>query len=833
MSGTYKWLRESLEATGKFRRGKAGTLSYIDSKKKILKVSHTDSETGITTSQDLQLAVVTPTQAYMPTRDDIQIISYNYSVKDVSQLLHQLSGIIAVDIETKGQQAANADCEIVGIGIADHAHILYFDLVTNGKEVNDELYKFLKEYDQGMVGHNIFFDGAFLQRECGKWIGWSHDTYALYKQLANEGHKGQKWGLKDAQLQLLGWDVKGDVQLNEWLVRNGYFTSISKEQENKEQVLIEDFNGKGPRYGRPDKSEMWRAPAEILGFYCALDAASTWQLLHEVFFPSIEGQPWEAVFRRYHDVFVENVRLMVDQQLKGITIDVDMLEAYSKQLEEEISHHRDEFINHPAVRPYADEKNQEKIQEIINAEPVKYKKIKWPKEPKQFKKDGTVSKAYLNWEAKMKELQERGPEITIPYQNWEAKVEEAKKTEWLNPNSSQQLQWLFYDKMEYPIKIRTYGGGIPQPPEYRKDFRSGELVSNPEFGKWLNSNPAVSGKALLGFGDAGQVLKQQKDKAKEESYVKACLDHLLVDAQGNTRLHPQFRMPGTLTCRLAGSGGLNLQQIPKSRGYLECWRPVPGKVWIDCDHTSLEQVVMAELSMDESLYKIYGPDAKPNDIYLFNGAYLPIIGEKIRAAGYDPDNPTPEAIAATKKACKKERGISKVITLGSSYGMGAGKLRMTLEMQGIEVSAEEAKAMFDGYWQLYSGVKDYEKFLLQQYKDNNGYVLNGLGRPVGVAPDYMKDIVNRVVQSTGHDIHMLYIMICNQLFTEHNLNVQGLVWDFHDQSIVECDEKDAELVHYLIGTKAYEILNQEYLQGQIPLKGDPQYIKTFACAKCE
>ena len=34
----------------------------------------------------------------------------------------------------------------------------------------------------------------------------------------------------------------------------------------------------------------------------------------------------------------------------------------------------------------------------------------------------------------------------------------------------------------------------------------------------------------------------------------------------------------------------------------------------------------------------------PQDIYLFNGAHLKGLGEKIRAVGYDPDNPTPEAI---------------------------------------------------------------------------------------------------------------------------------------------------------------------------------------------
>jgi len=42
----------------------------------------------------------------------------------------------------------------------------------------------------------------------------------------------------------------------------------------------------------------------------------------------------------------------------------------------------------------------------------------------------------------------------------------------------------------------------------------------------------------------------------------------------------------------------NCQQLPKSRGYLECWKPRSGHVWVSIDHSSLEQVVLAELSRD-------------------------------------------------------------------------------------------------------------------------------------------------------------------------------------------------------------------------------------------
>jgi len=194
----------------------------------------------------------------------------------------------------------------------------------------------------------------------------------------------------------------------------------------------------------------------------------------------------------------------------------------------------------------------------------------------------------------------------------------------------------------------------------------------------------------------------------------------------------------------------------------------------------LEQVVLAELSKDESLFKIYGPGAKKNDIYLFNGAHLPGIKDAILGSGYNPNNPTPESISKAKKECKKERGIAKVITLGSSYGMGPKKLKLTLALQGIKITSDESYELYKRYWELYSGVKEYERFLLKELEENKGWVLNGIGRPVGCAKNYEKDIVNRVVQGTGHDLHILYIHINNQLFEENKIKVDGIVWDFHD-----------------------------------------------------
>jgi DNA polymerase I-like protein with 3'-5' exonuclease and polymerase domains len=370
-------------------------------------------------------------------------------------------------------------------------------------------------------------------------------------------------------------------------------------------------------------------------------------------------------------------------------------------------------------------------------------------------------------------------------------------------NSGPQMQWLLYECLGQEVLVHTDSG-----------------------------NPATNNKALVCMRtEWATLLIEYRDAVKEESYVSKCLESLIQGEDGEWYLHPQFKVPGTITCRLSGSGGVNLQQIPKTVGYLSCWVPTEGKVWVDCDHTALEQVVLAELSRDEGLEYLYGPNAKKNDVYLFTGAQIAGLKDKILASGYDPFNPLPEMIDRTKQLCKHERDLCKTIVLGSSYGMGWAKLQMTLKLQGIIVSEREAREMLAGYWAVYKGVKQWESELLRQYQNNNGWVLNGIGRPVGVFETKMKDIVNRVVQGTGHDVHVRYIHHVIQLFKEEKIRWIPIILDFHDQMIVEVDRNDAERVKYLMGVTAYERLNAE-LGGRIPLSGHAAIVNNLAEAKC-
>jgi DNA polymerase I-like protein with 3'-5' exonuclease and polymerase domains len=345
--------------------------------------------------------------------------------------------------------------------------------------------------------------------------------------------------------------------------------------------------------------------------------------------------------------------------------------------------------------------------------------------------------------------------------------------------------------------------------------------------------PKIDTDSLKAFGPGGEALETFHLTHKELSFVVDFIER----TQLRPTIHPGFRTPGTVTGRLSGVEP-NIQQVPKSRRFLQCLRARPGHVWIDADVTSLEPVVCTELSGDEQLMRVFGPDSPPgSDIYLHTGAGLPQFRDQIVAAGYDPDNLTPEGAAAAKKLCKAIRGICKVLYLSSSYGAGPKKICKTLKMQGVPIELDEVQEMHTQYWEYYQGIKRWEKELKQEHRQNKGWVMNGIGRPIGVhqdsdrAKDKRKDIVNRVVQSTGHDLLVQYLRILSEGLDATGIKWYPIIWDFHDECIVEVPEAEAEMAMETF-REAQDILNKE-LGGTIPLKINPVVVRTLADAKLE
>ncbi|MHA4801654.1 DNA polymerase, partial [Enterococcus faecium] len=178
--------------------------------------------------------------------------------------------------------------------------------------------------------------------------------------------------------------------------------------------------------------------------------------------------------------------------------------------------------------------------------------------------------------------------------------------------------------------------------------------------------------------------------------------------------------------------GLNLQQMPKDKALMQCFRARPGHSLVQLDFAALEPTLLAEFSQDATLLDIYGPNAKPNqDIYLYIAAKIPALGKEI-VKYYNPDAPTAEGLAEAKKKCKRDRGIAKTVHLASAYGAGAPKIHETLSEGGVNISLAEVKQIHTDYWRLFRGVKRFETSLLSMHAATGGWIPNVLGRPICV-----------------------------------------------------------------------------------------------------
>lgn len=703
--------------------------------------------------------------------------------------------VMALDFETKGDWG-DPGSHPVGVALSDSRGSLYIPFYED-LNTYEQVMRLLHTHQVPLIAHNAFFDAAWPLRDFGLWLNWKACTFAMYRLLATEGWPGQQWGLKAAQKDLLQWTETNEKKLDEWLVDNGYVSSSSKEA--KEGYILRGAPGsEEERWLSPKKGEMWRAPVEILGHYACLDADACWLLYTYVLKPAADR--YQVLNDYLFNMYPPFIRLLIEQKMRGIQIDTRKLTLYREDLINETQDLQTRLFNLAEVKPHVLHWNSLRVGEISAAEPAKFKQLpKVGKEPNRLTKKGDVSGVWLKWDARRKAIEERGPELNQNWVKWNARLEEAKSTQHFNLNSGKQLQWLLYERLGFPIEMRTESG-----------------------------QPATDEDALLGMGEVGQLLIKLNESQKIIQFCDQTLELVRPDSE---TIHPGFMVPGTLTGRLSGRNP-NLQQVPKVGRFLECWVPRPGKVWVDCDHSAIEPVVLTELSKDPGLWTIYGPTAEPNDVYLFVGANLPGIGEKIRATGYLPNSPTKEAIQRAKKECKKERQIAKTVKLAADYGAGPAKLQYTLKVQGIPVSFQEAEEIHAAFWKLFSGIREWRRELEEQHRFNKGWVLNGIGRPLGVWKDSTKDLVNRVCQSTGHDIHLMYLGIVTQLLDSEGIQWEPVIVDFHDQMIVEVSPEQAERTKYLLGTKAYEILNGK-LAGEIRVKGEANVVENLAYAKVE
>jgi hypothetical protein len=622
---------------------------------------------------------------------------------------------------------------------------------------------------------------------------WYVCTLALYMMLSNEGWTGQTWGLKSAMQDILEWQDTNELELDSWLVLNGYYKGTHPKEdslERRQRMFLEGTLS-------PDKGEMWRAPAEILGKYCVLDAEACYLLFTQHLLPVAER--FDLFWQERFPEFMSHIQLHISQKLWGMELDLPLLHQGIDQSEASLYRKYQEIRNHPDLAHHIIEIESNLLHELAITEPALHRKQKLrPPEPPRYKKDGTQSKTWENWVQNESKYQ---PVVSKNWQNWKARWDLAISGQnpkyRFNVNSDPQMISLLYDRLGFPVRMWTEGS------------------------EHAEKQPSTSIKAFKQMGDIGALFVDMMYLVKERGFLTDYSER----TQYRTTIHPSFRLPGTKTGRLS-SKEPNLQQVPKTQAMMSLFQARPGYLLVDLDFAALESVVAAELSGDPNLLALYGDGVPENDIHLFLASQTPGLDEKILSTGYRPYNPPPGTVALAKKVGKAERSKAKTVVYACQFGAGVDRIVETLEKDDIFLPREEVATIHSTYWTLFKRLKKYSYELQSEVSRNGGFVLNGMGRPMCLPEGKEHDALSRVIQGTGHDLLIKYVQILTRALDKAGLEWHPWVIDLHDATTVEVREQDAEQVREIF-IQSMDELNR-VVGGTIKLKGTPTVGRTMS-----
>jgi DNA polymerase I-like protein with 3'-5' exonuclease and polymerase domains len=723
----------------------------------------------------------------MPQRNDYIVVSREDASSFVVDWEIASGREIHIDFETTGLDwhVRGNNFDIVSVAIVSSTAAFYVD--TRDLSTYDWDLFLRKLSTTNIFAFNVCFDGGSLYRKAED-VGFGGQkilpalagcTLTLFRALANEGYFGQTHSLEVAQETLLLWENINKNWLKEALTRHGL--------KKGEMAKLQDLE------------------PEAFAYYNVMDSEASYQL--NAFF--IRNLVRTELMHRYKFHVNEEmiqIRELIEQQWYGIKIDQPKLLAYMEKLKKELVETEHKFRTHRLTKEYIDNWEKNAAEELY-APHVSVKRV-------------FAKKSDAPWEK---------PEEWIVHPIEEGAA--GKRAAW-----EKQLGCRFYKETTV---VSPRNAGKPAPKfNMQSNAAMAELIYGHLFHYEVDNRKRTvtiyaEGRAIELFltkqgglpvgkemyqviGELGQVISTYARKEKELGYAET----LLAKSSHDGRAHPQFKPHGTMTGRLSASGGLNLQQYPKTADCLGCFVADEGHVIVDCDAKALEPTIQAEFSQDPALRELYLAD-KPHDIYLWWAQHIhPTPSVRTELQRDYPKAWREGKMEELKKKYKEARNLIKIPVLSFSYSMGAKKLYANWRRQGYKITFDDAVGVFDTYWEKLAVYKAWGDELRNEVITRGGWMLNGFGFPMCIPEERMKDATNTFVQSTGHAVLMVYNKHVKRLLELNEVRTHiPIIQDFHDERICQVHESEADVMQWILA-EAWNKVNEE-LGGTITFSGVP------------
>jgi DNA polymerase I-like protein with 3'-5' exonuclease and polymerase domains len=169
-----------------------------------------------------------------------------------------------------------------------------------------------------------------------------------------------------------------------------------------------------------------------------------------------------------------------------------------------------------------------------------------------------------------------------------------------------------------------------------------------------------------------KLLEYRSVQKSLSSYGLSLLEHI---HPVTGRIHADFRQIGATGGRMSCSDP-NLQQMPHTIEYRECFRAPQGRKLVIADYSQIELRILADWSQDTALVKAL---LSGEDLHCVTASQMFGI--------------------SLEQVTKSQRAAAKQLNYGIMYGLGAPGLAAR-----IDCSAEEADGLIRKYFAAYSGV---------------------------------------------------------------------------------------------------------------------------------
>jgi len=277
------------------------------------------------------------------------------------------------------------------------------------------------------------------------------------------------------------------------------------------------------------------------------------------------------------------------------------------------------------------------------------------------------------------------------------------------------------------------------------------------------------------------------------------------------RLHPELRQLNPNGVGRFSAARPNVQQVPRGGEMRALFRAPEGRVLVAADYSAIEMRIMAELSGDRNLIRVF-------------------------REGRDPHRATAAFISGKpeEEVTGEERQEAKALGFGLIYGMMEDTLRAYAEAgYGVSLGPEEARAKREAFFRAYPGIREWheKQFNLAwdggfrevwRHTASRGFhtvrrcvarTLSGRMRCWPGVPYVTRsgrrtlrkhgsftELYNTPDQGTGADILKLAMARVYEELLQHGQEDMRLVCTLHDELVIEAPEDKAEEAKRLLSS---------------------------------